>query len=144
MPHLTAMPAAVVPALPPGRDAPPCELDAAALGRLRELDPHGNNHVVQRVMVAFESSLMRLMQQADMAEADNDLGAIRHVAHTLKSSSASVGALELSAHCALIEQHLREHRTDQLAQQLGVLRGAAERALRAVKATLADGKPLRS
>jgi HPt (histidine-containing phosphotransfer) domain-containing protein len=133
------MPAAVTPALPPPeRDASACELDAAALSRLRELDPSGHNHVVQRVMVAFESSLMRLMQQAEDAEAENDLGAIRHVAHTLKSSSASVGALELSAQCALIEQHLREHRTEQLAQQLGMLRSEAERALRAVKATLTE------
>lgn len=136
MPQPTAMSAAVAPALPPRREAPACELDASALRRLRELDPSGHNHVVQRVMVAFESSLTRLMQQAEVAEADNDLGAIRHVAHTLKSSSASIGALELSAHCALIEQHLREQRTDRLAHDLAVLRGEAERALRAVKTTL--------
>ncbi len=138
MPNPNAMPAAVAPALPPRHEAPACELDATALRRLRELDPSGNNHVVQRVMVAFESSLTRLMQQAEVAEAHQDLGAIRHVAHTLKSSSASIGALELSAHCALIEQDLREQRTDQLAQHLGVLRGEAARALRAVRATLAE------
>ncbi len=137
MPNPNAMSAATAPALPPRHDAPSCELDAAALSRLRELDPSGTNHVVQRVMAAFENSLVRLLQQADAAQADNDLAGIRHVAHTLKSSSASVGALELSAQCALIEQQLREHRTEQLAQQLGALRGEAARALRAVKATLA-------
>ena len=84
-------------------------LDAAALGRLRDLDPSGDNRVMERVMRAFESSLSKLLAQAEAAQSLHDHAAIRHVAHTLKSSSASVGALELSRRCAEIEVHLREH-----------------------------------
>ncbi|MEO7852429.1 MAG: Hpt domain-containing protein [Rubrivivax sp.] len=136
MSNPTATPQAAATALPPRHDAAAAlafELDATALNRLRELDPTGENHVLQRVMVAFEGSLTRLMQQADVAQSSNDINAIRHVVHTLKSSSASVGALELSSCCALIEQQLREHRTEHLAQHLGAWRSEAARVLVAVK-----------
>lgn len=111
-------------------------LDAAALGRLRELDPSGDNRVMERVMRAFESSLSKLLAQADAAQAAHDHAAIRHVAHTLKSSSASVGALELSRRCAEIEVHLREHHHGDLAAHVRGLRAEGARVLVAVRALL--------
>jgi HPt (histidine-containing phosphotransfer) domain-containing protein len=83
-------------------------LDAEALERLRELDPQGANGLLPRVLRAFDTSLGRLLGQLDEARVRNDAAAMRHVAHTLKSSSASVGALELSRICADIERRLRE------------------------------------
>lgn len=136
MSNPTATPQAAAPAVPPRHEAAAalaCELDATALNRLRELDPTGENHVLQRVMVAFEGSLTRLMQQAEVAQSNNDIGAIRHVVHTLKSSSASIGALELSSCCAFIEQQLREQRTEHLAQQMSVWQSEAARVLALVK-----------
>jgi hypothetical protein len=82
-------------------------LDEAALQRLRDLDPAGGNRLVERVIRAFESSGARLGGQLAEARAKGDIQAIRHVAHTLKSSSASIGALELSRLCAEIEAALR-------------------------------------
>jgi HPt (histidine-containing phosphotransfer) domain-containing protein len=111
-------------------------LDAAALGRLRDLDPSGDNRVMERVMRAFESSLSKLLAQAEAAQAMHDHAAIRHVAHTLKSSSASVGALELSRRCAEIEVHLREHPQDDLAPHVRGLRAEGRRVLVAVQALL--------
>ena len=112
-------------------------LDAAALGRLRDLDPSGDNRVMERVMRAFETSLTKLLAQAEAAQALRDLAAMRHVAHTLKSSSASVGALELSRRCAQIELHLREHRADDLAPHVRGLRAEGGRVMLAVQALLA-------
>ena len=83
-------------------------LDAEALERLRELDPQGANGLLPRVLRAFDTSLGRLLGQLEEARARSDPAAMRHVAHTLKSSSASVGALELSRICADIERRLRE------------------------------------
>jgi HPt (histidine-containing phosphotransfer) domain-containing protein len=82
-------------------------LDAQALERLSELDPNGNNGVILRVLTAFEASLSRLMGQLVEARAANNVDVLRYVAHTLKSSSASVGALKLSRLCADIERMLR-------------------------------------
>jgi HPt (histidine-containing phosphotransfer) domain-containing protein len=113
-------------------------LDAAALGRLRDLDPSGDNRVMERVMRAFESSLAKLLAQAEAAQASHDHAAMRHVAHTLKSSSASVGALELSRRCAEIEMHLREHRHADLAPHVRGLRAEGGRVMRAVQALLTN------
>lgn len=87
-------------------------LDADALARLRDLDPTGKTHLVERVLKAFESSSMRLALQFKDARKRGDTQGIRHVVHTLKSSSASIGALALARICAEIETSIR---TDGLA-----------------------------
>ena len=83
-------------------------LDEAALQRLRDLDPDGRNHLLERVLRAFESSVLRLGAQLVEAREKNDMQAIRHAVHTLKSSSASIGALRLSRLCAEIEAAVRQ------------------------------------
>ena len=83
-------------------------LDEEALQRLRDLDPGGQNRLLERVLSAFESSILRLGPQLAEARQRNDMAGVRHVAHTLKSSSASVGALRLSRLCAEIEAVVRQ------------------------------------
>ena len=82
-------------------------LDAAALERLRELDPNGRSHLLERVLRAFESSAIAPRRQFRDARQRGDMAGIRHVVHTLKSSSASIGALALSRMCAEIETAIR-------------------------------------
>jgi two-component system sensor histidine kinase/response regulator len=92
----------------PSTPSVPSMLDEQALQRLRDLDPDGQNRLLERIVQAFETSLGRLLPQLDEALlAGNDSG-VRHVAHTLKSSSASIGALKLSALCADIEGLVRQ------------------------------------
>lgn len=83
-------------------------LDHAALERLRELDPSGAARLLERVFQAFETSLARLLPTLLDAQSRGDLDGIRHVAHTLKSSSASIGALRLAQLCAEIEHMIRQ------------------------------------
>ncbi len=94
--------------------APTPVLDEEALQRLRELDPSGQNHLLERVLRAFEGSLLRLAPQLREARQRRDLQGIRHIAHTLKSSSASVGALRLSRLCAEIEAAVRQESAEGL------------------------------
>jgi HPt (histidine-containing phosphotransfer) domain-containing protein len=115
-------------------DAAPRALDAASLQRLRDLDPSGDNRVVERVLRAFETSLTRQMSQA--AQAPDDATTIRHVVHTLKSSSASVGALELARRCAEIETLLRISRADDLPRLLDGMHDEGRRVLITVQAML--------
>ncbi len=105
----------------PTRPTAPAVLDAQALGRLRELDPKGENKLVDRVLRAFETSVTRLLPQLEAARAGGDRAGVRHVAHTLKSSSASIGALALSQHCAAVETLIREERADDLEPPLSAL-----------------------
>jgi HPt (histidine-containing phosphotransfer) domain-containing protein len=111
-------------------------LDPASLQRLHELDPQGSNRVVQRVLQAFEASLCRLLPQALQAQAQGDHEALRHVVHTLKSSSASVGALALSRCCGEIENRLRQQQTDGLSERLAALDAEGRGVLAAVRKLL--------
>jgi HPt (histidine-containing phosphotransfer) domain-containing protein len=83
------------------------QLDAEALGRLTALDPSGENRLLERVLNAFQGSAVRLVPQLEAGRAGADWNAVRLVAHTLKSSSASIGALALAALCARVETAIR-------------------------------------
>jgi HPt (histidine-containing phosphotransfer) domain-containing protein len=122
---------------PPSDAAPiPVGLDEVALGRLRELDPDGRHGVLQRVFSAFETSLMRMLVQLNAERESGDAGVVSSVAHTLKSSSASVGALQLSAACARVERRLREGQPGDLQADVEELLAEGESALAAVRAML--------
>ncbi len=92
----------------------PTALDASALAGLRELDPQGRSGLLERVVKAFQESLARLAPQLLSAMAAGDTKVVRHVAHTLKSSAASIGALRLSALCAELEAAVRGNALDGL------------------------------
>ena len=122
--------------LPPQPPVHACVLDEASLQRLHELDPQGTNRVVERVLRAFEASLQRLLPQSVQALDRGDHDAVRHVVHTLKSSSASVGALELSRCCSEIENRLRVQQVEGLDRMLSRLQAEGERVLAAVRGML--------
>lgn len=87
---------------------PPTELDADALARLHALDPAGKSQLIARVVDAFSGSIARMLPQLREAAQAGDLGRVRHIVHTLKSSSANVGGLRLSQLCAELELRLRQ------------------------------------
>jgi histidine phosphotransfer protein HptB len=108
-------------------------LDAGALAKLHALDPLGQAGLVARVIATYAASLQRLVADFGAARAVGDATGLRHVAHTLKSSSASVGALALSALCAAVEQQVRDGAgADILAPQLEALEAEAVRVLAAL------------
>lgn len=102
---------------------PAALLDPEAIRRLRELDPSGGNKLLERVVAAFSSSLDRLLPDLERARtgATLDLTVVRHVSHTLKSSSASLGAMALSARCADIEAMARDGRVQGVPEQLDAM-----------------------
>jgi len=108
-------------------------LDALALARLQELDPSGTTGLVARVLTTYAQSLQRQLGVLQTARQDHDLSGQRHVAHTLKSSSASVGALKLSALCAEVERQLRDSVPDGLEAQLDELAAEGQRVLAALR-----------
>lgn len=103
----------------PPFDTVPAPLDAQAIARLRELDPGGGNKLIERVVAAYVKSLERLLPDLARARgATLDLAVVRHVSHTLKSSSASLGALGLAQRCAEIETMARNGHTEGLEAML--------------------------
>ncbi len=113
----------------------PEPLDPQALARLRELDPDGRQGVLGRVLTAFDTSLARMIVQLQGQADAGDADVVAGIAHTLKSSSASVGALALSRACADVEARLRAGQVADLShdiQRLIVLAQAAQRSVAAI------------
>jgi hypothetical protein len=113
-------------------------LDADALERLRELDPSGKSRLVDRVLRAFESSAWRLARQFSEAREAGDLQSIRHVVHTLKSSSASIGALVLARMCGEIETAIRTGGDAALPERLDAMDRELAAVLQAVSPMLSS------
>lgn len=102
-PPQTAAVSAAAPDIPP--EAVP--LDVEALQALRDLQRPGRPDVLTRVIDLFVLDAPRLVAAMLAAIASNDADALRHAAHTLKSTSANVGASSLSTNCREIEQLAR-------------------------------------
>jgi HPt (histidine-containing phosphotransfer) domain-containing protein len=116
-------------------------IDPEAIARLRELDPTGQARLLERVIDAYLGSADRLMAQLHEAQARGDTAAMRMVAHTLKSSSASLGATSLASACAHAEALARDqrvgHELDAAVTGMSRLMAEALLALRAMKHDLA-------
>ena len=92
----------------PHAEAPAAEiLDAKALQALRALQRPGKPDVLARVIELFHRDAPKLVGEMHAAAEARDAEQLRRAAHTLKSSSASVGAKLLSAHCREIEMLAR-------------------------------------
>jgi hypothetical protein len=122
--------------LPDPPPAEPVTLDAAALARLRELDPQGRHGVVVRVLAAFESSLTRMLEQLAAERDGGKAQVVGAAAHTLKSSAASVGALRLASACAEVERRVRAGGPTAQRHDIDWLLLEGEAALAAVRAML--------
>ena len=91
---------------------------------------------MERVVSAFESSVGRLMPQLQDALNSNELMGIRHVAHTLKSSSASIGAMKLSKMCSDVESRARHEQAEGMAERIAQLQAEVEIVRKALKRIL--------
>ena len=112
------------------------QLDGKALDRLRELDPDGRHGVLLRVLTAFETSLQRMLVQLRAGHEAGQPTVVSGVAHALKSSSASVGAMSLSQACAEVEARLRSGDYSRLHGDVSRLISEGESALAAVATIL--------
>lgn len=100
-------------ARPDGSDAPTVDtavaspIDPLAIERLRELDPGGSLGTLRRVLEAYQQSLRRHLDDIGAAHAGHESEHLARAVHTMKSSSAAVGALVFSQRCADVEHLLR-------------------------------------
>jgi HPt (histidine-containing phosphotransfer) domain-containing protein len=111
-------------------------IDPEAIARLRELDPSGQQGVLRRVLCAYETSLARHLGDIANARDGADLDRLMRAVHTLKSSSAAVGAMAFSQRCADIEQAARDARAMPDATEIQALLAQGQVVLAAVGAML--------
>ncbi len=90
-------------------------LDHDMVRTLREMTDMGQpdflGELISLFLDTFSGQLQMLIDQVD----SGDLAAVQRISHDLKSSSASVGAIVLSSHCAELEAMSRS----------GIARGTA-------------------
>ncbi len=78
-------------------------IDASVLDGLAELQETGSQSLVQRVVQAYLESSEKLALQLHAAIDSADADSVARTVHTLKSSSANVGALKLADLCKTLE-----------------------------------------
>lgn len=94
-----------------------------AVGMLRSLEDSANPGIVRRVMSLFLDATPELLDALREASITRNVETLRVASHTLKSSSASIGALALSERCANLETLAREGRVaDAKALVEGIIR----------------------
>jgi two-component system sensor histidine kinase/response regulator len=71
-------------------------IDLSVLNTLRDLQVEGKPDILERVVTAYLKSSGPLIAEMREALAANDVTVMQNVAHSLKSSSANVGAAKLS------------------------------------------------
>lgn len=111
-------------------------IDTATLAQLQQLDPSGTGNIVHRVLETYHRSLVKAAAEFAGARATADLPLMGRIAHTLRSSSASVGALILAACCKEVELRIRDGHVADIEPSLQALQNESERVLTAVAAML--------
>jgi len=88
------------------------QLDQKMLENLRALEKDGHSGILSRVINIYLEKSPDLIKDLSTAYTDHDITLLRRSAHSLKSSSANLGATQLSALCQEIENLARNNITD--------------------------------
>ena len=78
-------------------------LDTSAMQAIASLDPDGSKGLVKRIVGMFVDDSAQQLAALEAALAANDRDTARRCVHTLKSSSANVGAVDLARVSARVE-----------------------------------------
>ncbi len=97
-----------------GKDS--SSIDLSVLSGLRDLQIEGKPDIMEKIIRVYLSSTEPIIEKLKKSAAKEDMEELQSVAHSLKSSSANVGALKLSEICKDLEMACRnktlEKKTD--------------------------------
>lgn len=121
-------------------DAPPSTLNLRPIEALRSLDPDGGRRLVHRAIIKFVDYSDGLVTKLADAIAAGDVAEVSRIAHSMKSSSANLGATDLTRQCADIEELTGNgHLPDDIDQRLRELQ-ATHRSTRTDLLQLGEGE----
>ena len=109
-------------------------LDHSAIEAVRQLDPDGNDRLLARLIALYRDDSSQLLADIDNAMKVGDAEAVARAAHTLKSSSANLGASGVAAIARQIEQLARGGDIVELPSSLTKLRAQRTVALSELEA----------
>jgi HPt (histidine-containing phosphotransfer) domain-containing protein len=87
-------------------------LDERILKELRDLGGEDDPGLLSELIDIFLQDAPQRMSEISNGLKSGDLKIVERAAHTLKSSSANIGALGLSSICRQMEQIARERKSD--------------------------------
>ncbi len=87
-------------------------LDRKALDNIRALQQEGAPDILDKIIGLYFDNTPKLLQSLEEALAEGDAEALSNAAHTLKSSSANLGAAKLAAACEALETQARANDLD--------------------------------
>jgi CheY-like chemotaxis protein len=119
-------------------------LDLSVLDRIRDMEKRGAERLLERLIKTYLATAAKLVADADAALESGDAQALRHAVHTLKSSSANLGATVLAQHFAGLESHARARQIAAARRDWPAARGEYERAATALQAIAAGGETVTS
>lgn len=85
-------------------------IDRAVLEGIRMLEGRGGQGLVEKVVALYLSDSRKQVERMRASAETGDPGSMKRAAHTLKSSSANVGAMAVSVICQEIEAETAEGR----------------------------------
>ena len=103
-------------------------LDQSILDDLRELDRLGDGKFLRQIIGVFEEQAVEIIDQLKSAVAETDDERLASLAHKLKGSARTVGAVELGDHCERLEREARAGDVSELDKRLDEVLGAVTRA----------------
>ena len=119
-------------------DAGPAAVDRKVLDQYRDIDPAGGPGLAMRIVRIYIDSSGENWRGIEQAIARRDAEALRLAAHSLKSSTASVGALALANQFRGLEALAKAARMDDAGTLFAAMRGEYERVLAALRDILAE------
>ena len=130
------VPAAATAALGARAELAAAVLDPAALTALRALQTPRKPDFLAQIIGIYLNNAPQLVGAIETAYADDQRELLLRAAHTLKSSSANIGALDFATRCCAIETAARAGQPEQTAGQIQTLRAEFNRVETALHAVL--------
>lgn len=96
-------------------------LDPSVLDKFRRRERNGRKDILERIVKAYLEQSSDYVEQLFDAARNGDVAALQFAAHTLKSSSAGVGAVKLAELCKQVEISAREKSIDDIEPRLEVI-----------------------
>ena len=82
-------------------------IDPLAIENLRSLNPGDNDEFLREIAGIFLEDTPQRIAELDQSMATGDVGKFTRAAHSIKGSSANLGAMALRAVAEKLEQHAR-------------------------------------
>ena len=119
-------------------NAGPAAVDRKVLDQYRDIDPSGGQGLALRIVRIYIDSSSEIWRGIEQAIAGGDAEALRLAAHSMKSSTASVGAVALATLFRELEALAKTARMDEAGVLFASMQSEYARVLAALHEILAE------